>query len=54
MILLAHAGHWLLNLLYVLPIVTVLGAAVRAMIRDRRDHERAADEQSENDEVAGS
>ena len=30
----AHAGHWLINLLYVAPLVVVVGA----ILRDRRKH----------------
>ena len=33
---LAHAGHWLLNLLYVLPLAAVIGLIVRDRIRQRR------------------
>ena len=34
---LAHAGHWLADLLYVLPVVVVVGwIAVRALLDRRR------------------
>ena len=37
---LAHAGHWLLNVLYVLPVVLVVGwISVRAIL-DRRAEAR--------------
>ena len=33
---LAHAGHWLVNLLYVLPVVIVVGMLGWQSWRDRR------------------
>ena len=33
---LAHAGHWLLNLLYAAPLAFVIGIIVRDRLRDRR------------------
>ncbi len=33
---LAHAGHWLVNLLYLLPLVLVLLALGVQSLRDRR------------------
>lgn len=32
----AHAGHWLADLLYVLPLAVVLGFLVVQSIRDKR------------------
>jgi len=32
----AHAGHWAVNLLYIAPLVVVVGA----ILRDRRRHRR--------------
>ena len=34
--ILAHAGHWLLNLVYALPLIMVVGLIVRDRIRQRR------------------
>ena len=31
----AHAGHWLVNLLYVFPLIVVVGAIVRDRIKHR-------------------
>jgi hypothetical protein len=36
MIVLAHAGHWLPQLLYLLPVVVLVGAIVVGRLRDRR------------------
>ncbi len=36
MILLAHAGHWLVSVLYASPLVIVVGLLAVAAIRDRR------------------
>lgn len=44
MIVLAHAGHWLASLLYVVPIVVVLGALGFQVMREkRRDAAEGAD-----------
>jgi len=50
---LAHAGHWLLNLAYVMPVIIVLAVAVTAMIRERRARAEEQEAQAENDEVRG-
>jgi hypothetical protein len=36
MIVLAHAGHWLVSVLYASPLVIVVGLLAVAAIRDRR------------------
>jgi hypothetical protein len=36
MLPLAHAGHWLIYVLYAVPVAIVLGSIVVAVIRDRR------------------
>lgn len=33
---LAHTGHWLIWVLYAIPVVVVLGSIVVTVIRDRR------------------
>ncbi len=43
--MLAHAGHWLVNLLYAAPLLFVIGIIVRDRIRERR--RAAEDEMSE-------
>jgi hypothetical protein len=35
-IVLAHAGHWLVNLAYIAPLVFLVGVIVVGKIRDRR------------------
>jgi hypothetical protein len=35
-IVLAHAGHWLPQLLYLLPVVVLVGAIVVGRLRERR------------------
>ena len=32
----AHAGHWLVNLLYLVPLVVVMGMLLVSSMRDRR------------------
>ncbi|HYH90606.1 MAG TPA: hypothetical protein VEX67_15330 [Solirubrobacteraceae bacterium] len=36
MIVLAHAGHWLVNLAYIAPLIFLVGVIVVGKIRDRR------------------
>ncbi|HEX8157282.1 MAG TPA: hypothetical protein VF526_07835 [Solirubrobacteraceae bacterium] len=37
----AHAGHWIVNLLYLLPVVVAVGALMTQSWRDKR-HEKAS------------
>ena len=37
MLPIAHAGHWLMWILYAVPVLIVLGSIVIAMVRDRRE-----------------
>ena len=37
--ILAHAGHWAIQLLYVLPVLFVIGAIVWSKIQERRELE---------------
>jgi hypothetical protein len=37
MLLLAHAGHWALWVLYAVPVLVVLGASAQALVRERRE-----------------
>ena len=37
MIVLAHAGHWAVQLLYVLPVLLVAGAIVWSKVQERRE-----------------
>jgi membrane protein DedA with SNARE-associated domain len=39
---LAHAGHWLASLLYLVPVLVVVGALVWQSWRDRRRSRRSA------------
>jgi hypothetical protein len=36
LLILAHAGHWLAGLLYLAPVVIVVGALVFQSMKDRR------------------
>ena len=36
MLVVAHAGHWLVQLIYVVPLIAVLLAAGYGTLRDRR------------------
>jgi hypothetical protein len=37
--LVAHAGHWLLWVLYAVPVLIVVGSIVLSIIRQRREGE---------------
>ena len=43
MLLLAHAGHWAIYVLYAVPVLIVLGSIVVAVIRDRRGGQASDD-----------
>jgi len=45
MLLLAHAGHWLVQLIYLAPLVVLVGVIVAGRMRDRREaaHEQVRD-----------
>ena len=49
MLVLAHAGHWLTQLIYLVPLLVLVGVIMAGRIRDRRE---AANEQvrAERDE----
>ena len=47
MLLLAHAGHWLVQLIYLVPIAVLIGVIVAGRVRDRR---RAAHEEVRDSE----
>jgi hypothetical protein len=36
MIVLAHAGHWLVSLAYIAPLIFLVGVILAGKIRDRR------------------
>ena len=40
---LAHATHWLIWVLYAVPVAIVLGSIALTVLRDRRDRGRAGD-----------
>ncbi len=42
-VLLAHAGHWAIWVLYSIPVLIVLGASVKAL-RDQRREDRAEEQ----------
>ena len=37
MLVLAHAGHWLPQLIYLVPLFVLIGVIVAGRIRDRRE-----------------
>ena len=39
----AHAGHWLLDLLYAAPLFIMVGVLVAARLRERRRRDSSAD-----------
>ena len=40
LLVLAHAGHWLVQLIYLLPLLVLVGVIVAGRIRDRREAAR--------------
>jgi hypothetical protein len=36
-IVLAHAGHWLVQLIYLVPLAVLVGVIVSSRLRERRD-----------------
>ena len=40
---LAHVGHWSLWILYMIPVVVVLGSIVMQTVRDRRERRAGLD-----------
>ena len=49
MLLLAHAGHWLVQLIYLVPLAVLIGVIVVGRVRDRRQaaHEQVRDAEPE-------
>jgi hypothetical protein len=47
MLVVAHAGHWLVQLVYLVPLAVLVGVIVAGRVRDRRE---AAQEQEGGDE----
>ena len=43
MTVLAHAGHWLVQLLYLAPLVVLVWMVVAARLRERRERETRSD-----------
>ena len=45
MLLLAHAGHWLVQLIYLVPLAVLVGVILAGRLRDRRGatHEQVRD-----------
>jgi hypothetical protein len=43
-LILAHAGHWLANLLYLAPVVIVVGALLFQSWKDRRNGDLDVDD----------
>ena len=39
MALVAHAGHWIIWILYAVPVLIVLGSIVLSVVRQRRGRE---------------
>ena len=37
MLVLAHAGHWLIWVLYAVPVLIVIGSIVISIVRQRRE-----------------
>ena len=53
MMVLAHAGHWAVQLIYLFPLAVLVGVIVAGRMRDRREREaelNAAAQSPERDE----
>jgi hypothetical protein len=44
MIVFAHAGHWLVSLAYVAPLLILVGVILVGKVRDRRDERTKSEE----------
>jgi hypothetical protein len=44
MLTIAHAGHWVVNLLYVVPLLIAVGVLSYQSMKDRREVRRAGDD----------
>ena len=51
MLVLAHAGHWAVQLIYLLPLAVLVGVIVAGRRRDRREAAAAADDEVREPEV---
>lgn len=40
---LAHAGHWLVQLIYLVPLAVLVGVIVAGKLRDRREAREGSD-----------
>ena len=40
MIVFAHAGHWLVQLIYLVPLIVLVAVIMTGRIRDRREREQ--------------
>ena len=47
MLVIAHAGHWLPQLIYLVPLLVLIGVIMTGRIRDRRE----AAQEAANDQV---
>jgi len=50
-LVLAHAGHWAVQLIYLLPLAVLVGVIVAGRRRDRREAAAAADDEVREPEV---
>ncbi len=44
LLVLAHAGHWLISLAYVAPLIFLVGIIVAGKVRDRRTRSGDSDD----------
>jgi hypothetical protein len=50
-VVIAHAGHWLVQLLYLTPLIVLLVALAMGKVRERREREGDPDRPPEDDPV---
>jgi cytochrome c-type biogenesis protein CcmH/NrfF len=52
-LVLAHAGHWLIWVLYAVPVLIVLGSIVASVMRQRRESAAEPGDPASADRAAG-
>ena len=52
MLVVAHAGHWLVQLVYLVPLAVLVGVIVAGRVRDRREAAREQERADEFDRAA--
>jgi hypothetical protein len=51
MLVFAHAGHWLVQLIYLVPLAVLVGVIMAGRIRDRREAREGTHQQDRESSV---